>query len=140
MPPSSRRTLGKCVSEQSYRGFESHSLRHYQHLFDISTNHNFSGVSVCHTLVTNDKIFTMKTLIATAFAVLMFFSLEMTAPQSSDAGVTCSTDVFGNYNCSSSDGSYSTTTTDVFGNDNTSFSDGSTMSCYTDVFGNYVCN
>ena len=82
----------------------------------------------------------MKTLIATTFAVLMFFSLEMTVPQSSDAGVTCRTDVFGNYVCRGSDGSSSTTRTDVFGNDNTSFSDGSSMSCRTDVFGNYVCN
>ena len=28
-PSGLRRTLGKCVYEQSYRGFESHSLRHF---------------------------------------------------------------------------------------------------------------
>ena len=55
-PSGLRRRLGKLVYCQRYRGFESHSLRHYQYLFDISTNHNFSGVSVCHTPVTNDKI------------------------------------------------------------------------------------
>ena len=88
----------------------------------------------------NDNVIIMKTLIATTFAALMFFSLEMAVPQSSDAGVTCRTDFFGNYNCTSSSGLSSTTRTDFFGNDNTSFSDGSRMSCRTDFFGNYVCN
>ena len=35
-PSGWRRTLGKCVYEQSYRGFESHSLRHFKPLVAFS--------------------------------------------------------------------------------------------------------
>ena len=82
----------------------------------------------------------MKTLIATTFAALMFFSLEMAVPQSSDAGVTCRTDYLGNYVCRSSSGASSTTRTDYLGNDVTNFSNGTRMSCRYDYLGNYVCN
>ena len=61
------------------------------------------------------------------------------------AGTRCSTDFFGNYNCTSSGNTgtwSSTTTTDFFGNDNTTIrSNGSssTYRCSTDFFGNYNC-
>ena len=82
----------------------------------------------------------MKTLIAATFAAIMIFALEMTVPKSSEAGVTCRTDVWGNYVCNDSFGNSSTTRTDVWGNDVTNFSSGGSMSCRTDVWGNYVCN
>ena len=76
----------------------------------------------------------------TTFAVLMFFSLEMTVPQSSEAGISCNYDFWGNYVCTDSGGNSSTTKQDFWGNDVTNFSDGSSMSCKTDFWGNYVCN
>ena len=82
----------------------------------------------------------MKTLIATTFAVLMFFSLEMAVPQSSEAGVSCRTDWLGNYVCRDTGGNSSSTRTDWLGNDVTTFSNGGSMSCRTDWLGNYVCN
>ena len=82
----------------------------------------------------------MKTLIAATFAALMFFAFEMAIPKSSEAGVTCRTDFYGNTHCTSSSGLSSTTRTDYYGNDNTSFSNGSSMSCRYDYYGNYVCN
>ena len=83
----------------------------------------------------------MKTLVATAFVGLMFFAFEMMVPKSSEAGVSCSTDFYGNTTCVDSDsGLSSRTQTDFYGNDNTSFSDGSNMSCSYDFYGNYNCN
>ena len=83
----------------------------------------------------------MKTLIAVTFATVMVFALEMAVPKSSEAGVTCRTDFYGNTNCvNTSTGASSTTRTDFYGNDNTSFSNGSSMSCRYDFYGNYVCN
>ena len=64
------------------------------------------------------------------------------------AGVSCSEDYFGNYNCTSSGdtGNWrSSTSTDYFGNDNTTIYDrdsfdSSRYSCSYDYFGNYNCN
>ena len=99
----------------------------------------------------NDKIIIMKTLITATFAALMFFAFEMTVPKSSEAGVTCRYDVFGNYVCketgiyNSLGGNSSSTRRNALGQDVTTFKNqyGQTtgsMSCKTDVFGNYVCN
>ena len=84
----------------------------------------------------------MKTLITATFAALMFFAFEMTIPKSSEAGVSCSYDILGNYVCrdTSNFGVSSTTRTDILGNDVTTFSTGQTMSCRYDILGNYVCN
>ena len=65
-----------------------------------------------------------------------------------NAGVSCSEDFFGNYNCTSSGdtGNWrSSTSTDYFGNDNTTIYDrdsfgSSSYSCSYDYFGNYNCN
>ena len=99
-------------------------------------------LSVCNSVVENDKIIIMKTLIAATFAALMFFAFEMTIPKSSEAGVSCSYDLLGNYVCrdTSNYGNYSTTTTDLLGNDVTTFSSGQKMTCRYDLLGNYVCN
>ena len=83
----------------------------------------------------------MKTLITATFAALMFFAFEMTVPKSSEAGVRCSTDFYGNTNCvNTTTGFSSRTSTDFYGNDNTSFSDGTRMRCSYDFYGNYNCN
>ena len=82
----------------------------------------------------------MKTIIAAAFAALMFFSFEMIIPKSSEAGITCRYDILGNYVCRDSYGNSSTTRTDILGNDVTNFSSGGSMSCRYDILGNYVCN
>ena len=65
-----------------------------------------------------------------------------------NAGVSCSEDFFGNYNCTSTGDSgnwRSTTSTDYFGNDNTTIYDRDTfenshISCSYDYFGYYNCN
>lgn len=67
---------------------------------------------------------------------------------SASAGISCSEDFFGNYNCTSTGDSgnwRSSTSTDYFGNDNTTIYDrdsfgSSSYSCSTDYFGNYNCN
>tara|TARA_B100002019_G_scaffold247154_1_gene225405 strand:+ start:348 stop:623 length:276 start_codon:yes stop_codon:yes gene_type:complete len=91
----------------------------------------------------------MKKLSLILGTVAIFISLQMLVPNTSEAGVTCSTDVWGNYNCREtgnfSGNSWSSSTrTDVWGNDVTTFNNGfgqtQTMSCRTDVWGNYVCN
>ena len=81
----------------------------------------------------------MKKLITIAVTLLALSS-------SAHAGTRCSTDYFGNYNCTStgSTGTWSSqTSTDYFGNDNTTVrknGSSSTFSCSTDYFGNYNCN
>tara|TARA_B100001123_G_C14410353_1_gene670516 strand:- start:185 stop:436 length:252 start_codon:yes stop_codon:yes gene_type:complete len=83
----------------------------------------------------------MKTLIVATFAAIMVFAIEMAVPKPSVAGITCSTDFYGNTRCvDSGSGAWSNTQTDFYGNDNTTFSNGSTMSCRYDFYGNYVCN
>ena len=83
----------------------------------------------------------MKKILGAAAAIVMLFTIDaLVLTKNADAGVTCRTDVFGNYRCTDSYGNSSTTRRDVFGNDRTTFSNGSTMTCRTDVFGNYRCN
>lgn len=82
----------------------------------------------------------MKKYVAIAFMALIFLSIESITPKSSEAGVSCKTDYFGNYVCRDTMGNSSTTKSDFFGNDVTNFSNGGRMSCKTDYFGNYVCN
>ena len=71
---------------------------------------------------------------------LIFLSIESVTPKSSEAGVSCRTDILGNYVCRDSGGNTSTTRRDYLGNDVTNFSNGGSMSCRTDYLGNYVCN
>ncbi len=82
----------------------------------------------------------MKKYMAIAFTALIFLSIESINPKSSEAGVSCRTDIFGNYVCRDTRGNSSTTKRDIFGNDVTNFSNGGRISCKTDIFGNYVCN
>ncbi len=78
--------------------------------------------------------------IAIFFTALIFLSFESITPTSSEAGVSCNTDIWGNYVCRDTYGNSSTTRRDIWGNDVTNFSTGGTMSCRTDIWGNYVCN
>ena len=78
--------------------------------------------------------------IAIVFTALIFLSFESITPRSSEAGVSCSTDIWGNYVCRDTYGNSSTTRRDIWGNDVTNFSTGGTMTCRTDIWGNYVCN
>ena len=71
---------------------------------------------------------------------LIFLSIESVTPKSSEAGVSCRTDILGNYVCRDSGGNTSSTRRDILGNDVTNFSNGGRMSCKTDFYGNYVCN
>ncbi len=91
-------------------------------------------------IIDYDKIIIMKTLIVATFAALMFFAFEMATPKSSEAGITCNTDFWGNYVCRDSYGNSSSTNTDFWGNDVTNFSSGGSMSCSYDFWGNFVCN
>ncbi len=78
--------------------------------------------------------------------MIAIVSLGLTSAAS--AGVSCSEDFFGNYNCTSTGGTgdwRSSTSTDFFGNDNTTvydnyYNDSYSYSCSTDFFGNYNCN
>ena len=93
----------------------------------------------------------MKKLSLILGVVAICVSLQMLVPNKSEAGVVCSYDVWGNYNCRETNnfglntGNSSSTRTDVWGNDVTTFQNSygqttGTMSCRTDVWGNYVCN
>ena len=90
-----------------------------------------------------------KILTVSIFALII--GLLAFIPNKSEAGMKCSYDFFGNYNCVSTGNSFnsgsswkSTTKRDFFGNDVTTFSNNygqtQTMRCKTDFFGNYVCN
>tara|TARA_B100000989_G_C19366628_1_gene395568 strand:+ start:95 stop:373 length:279 start_codon:yes stop_codon:yes gene_type:complete len=90
-----------------------------------------------------------KMLMTSIFTLII--GLIVFIPNKSEAGVKCSYDFFGNYNCVSTGNSFnsesnwkSSTKKDFFGNDVTTFSNNSgqtgTMTCKTDFFGNYVCN
>ena len=46
-----KRTLGKCVYEKSYRGFESHSLRHIPIESLHNSERNFLNVNRCRRCV-----------------------------------------------------------------------------------------
>ena len=84
----------------------------------------------------------MKKLIAATFAALMFFAFEMAIPKSSEAGMTCSTDSWGNTQCygTGSDSGYNTNmSTDSWGNTNIYDNQGGSMSCSTDSWGNTSC-
>ena len=72
-----------------------------------------------------------------AISAILFWST------SASAGMSCTTDYFGNVVCNGTgqDSGYSsTTTTDYFGNDVTTDNQGNRQTCSTDYFGNYVCN
>ena len=60
-----------------------------------------------------------------------------------NAGVTCSTDYFGNTTCrgNGADSGWSSRgSKDYFGNETWRDNSGNTTTCHTDYFGNYVCN
>ena len=78
---------------------------------------------------------------AIAFTALIFLSIESINPKSSEAGIRCSTDFYGNTRCTDSgSGLSSTSRTDFYGNTRTNFSNGSSMTCRTDFYGNLNCN
>jgi hypothetical protein len=83
----------------------------------------------------------MKKYAAIAFMALIFLSIESITPKSSEAGITCNTDFYGNTRCVDSGSGFSSNSrTDFYGNTRHNFSDGSSMTCRTDFYGNLRCN
>ena len=81
----------------------------------------------------------MKKILMLSF---VFASLALFFPKSSQAGMTCSTDAYGNTSCygTGSDTGYNTTmSTDAYGNTNVYDNQGGSMTCSTDAYGNTSC-
>ena len=85
----------------------------------------------------------MKTFIAATFVALTFFAFEMAVPKSSEAGMNCRTDSWGNTRCSgtgNNSGYSATMRTDSWGNTRIRDNRGGSTTCRTDSWGNTRCN
>ena len=70
---------------------------------------------------------------------IVFASLALFFPKSSEAAMTCTTDSFGNTQCYDNTGYSLNSTTDSFGNTQIYDNQGGSMNCTTDAYGNTSC-